>query len=306
MSAVAPHPSVLAVGSSEHDRHVRLHRHVGPELIYTVTGTSTSRCAGHPEALPGRPGLLQAIPAGALHDQRRLGMGRTIYVILRPFPGYELAQPQVFDVGSDSCEARWMADLLRLAEDARRAEAAVAQGHLLMALLTCLQARLRWVEHRHPPAVDQTVAAIRRTLMDDISVPALARSVGLSPSRLSALCRKHLGCAPLQYQQRLRMELACSLLRDPYLRIAEVGRRCGYADPAYFDRVFRRHHGCAPGAWRAQQGAGAPQAQDATRMASGPTNVGPVPGPTGVSDEQAHQEETPAKRPGNFLVRERG
>lgn len=254
MPRYASCPLLLAVGSNEHGDYVRPHRHSGPELIYTLSGTSETRCAGHPELLPGRPGLLQVIPANAEHDQRRRGRGRTIYVVLTPFEGFELRQPQVFDVGSGSCEARWMQDIFTLSVGAPQPETTTVQGHLLMALFSRLGARLRWVELRYPQPLHQAILAIRQTLAEVLSVPALAAGVSLSPSRLSAIFQEHLGCAPLQYQQRLRMELACSLLRDPYLRIAEVGRRCGYADPAYFDRVFRRCHACTPRAWRTRNG----------------------------------------------------
>ena len=78
----------------------------------------------------------------------------------------------------------------------------------------------------------------------------LARASALSASHLAALFRQHLGCAPMAWLQQQRLELACRLLRNAYLSVAEVAAACGYPDANYFARLFRQRHGCTPGAWR--------------------------------------------------------
>jgi len=48
------------------------------------------------------------------------------------------------------------------------------------------------------------------------------------------------------------MRLAQRLLDDPALNVAEAARAAGYADPAYFSRVFRKHTGRSPRAYRSE------------------------------------------------------
>jgi AraC-like DNA-binding protein len=44
---------------------------------------------------------------------------------------------------------------------------------------------------------------------------------------------------------RARHDIECS-----DLPIGEIGAACGYDDPAYFSRAFRRIHGVPPAHWR--------------------------------------------------------
>lgn len=53
----------------------------------------------------------------------------------------------------------------------------------------------------------------------------------------------------------LRVEAAAGMLVQPRLRhlgVAEIGRRCGFADASHFARQFLRQRGIAPAAFRAQ------------------------------------------------------
>lgn len=53
-----------------------------------------------------------------------------------------------------------------------------------------------------------------------------------------------------------RVERARQLLSDPRfdrLAVSEIGRRVGLLDASHFVRVFRRHEGLTPGAWRRER-----------------------------------------------------
>ena len=58
------------------------------------------------------------------------------------------------------------------------------------------------------------------------------------------------GFSPLDYVQRLRIEHAKRLLEDNLLPIEEIAWKCGYEDPAFFRRLFRRITGMTPGSFR--------------------------------------------------------
>ena len=89
-------------------------------------------------------------------------------------------------------------------------------------------------------------------LLDDQAVkhPSLrdaARAVNLSPEHFHRMFHAIFYTTPYQYACARRMILAKSLLSEGLVSVAEVAERCGYADPFYFSRVFRRYFGVSPG-----------------------------------------------------------
>ena len=57
---------------------------------------------------------------------------------------------------------------------------------------------------------------------------------------------QHTGVAPPRYLRRLRIENARKLITYTQYTVAEVAGLVGYADPAYFSRVFRQETGAPP------------------------------------------------------------
>jgi AraC-like DNA-binding protein len=74
----------------------------------------------------------------------------------------------------------------------------------------------------------------------------LARRAGLGQTALGAAFRRQTGQAPLVWFEALRLDEARRLLATTRLPIADIARRCGFADPAYFSRRFRRRFAAPP------------------------------------------------------------
>jgi transcriptional regulator GlxA family with amidase domain len=55
----------------------------------------------------------------------------------------------------------------------------------------------------------------------------------------------------MAYRNELRLVKAAQLLLHSNLRIAEIGHRVGYAEQAFFSRIFRKHLGISPRQYRA-------------------------------------------------------
>lgn len=82
---------------------------------------------------------------------------------------------------------------------------------------------------------------------------AVAKELGISKRYLHTLLAER-GMTFLSVLSRIRLDRASELLADPRhagRQIAEVSWTCGYPDPSYFARVFRRRFGIGPRAWRA-------------------------------------------------------
>ncbi|BBI31609.1 AraC family transcriptional regulator [Cohnella abietis] len=78
----------------------------------------------------------------------------------------------------------------------------------------------------------------------------LARKVSLSRSYFSVLFKKYVGCSPVQYITRVRLDKAMQLLRGSNKSVSVVALEVGYHDPLYFSRVFAREVGVTPRAYR--------------------------------------------------------
>ncbi|WP_460527022.1 helix-turn-helix transcriptional regulator [Flindersiella endophytica] len=83
-----------------------------------------------------------------------------------------------------------------------------------------------------------------------LTLAELAMVAGVSPTHLCHLFSDAVGLSPLQYLQRFRMRRARALLETTDLVVADIGRRVGFADPAYFSRAFRRLEGMTPSRYR--------------------------------------------------------
>lgn len=96
--------------------------------------------------------------------------------------------------------------------------------------------------------------ALRRFIESEyaapIRLPDLAQRVNLSVPHFCAEFKRHFGTPAIDYLIRQRMHQAAYLLKDRNLRIKEVAFRVGYVDIYYFSRLFRKHYGVSPRAFR--------------------------------------------------------
>lgn len=104
------------------------------------------------------------------------------------------------------------------------------------------------------PLVEQFIY----TLVDNMgneqfSLQAAMTGLPMSSDHFRVLFTRETGKAPLQYLTDLRIQHACSLLmadlNNRHLAIQTVSRQCGFTDPYYFSRVFRRQVGLSPRQW---------------------------------------------------------
>ncbi|MBG0830690.1 GlxA family transcriptional regulator [Planomonospora sp. ID67723] len=78
----------------------------------------------------------------------------------------------------------------------------------------------------------------------------LAAVAHLSPRGLSRAFTATVGITPLEYRQRLRLELAATLLAETGLTVEAVSARCGFRDARHFRRLFTARYGAPPSASR--------------------------------------------------------
>ncbi|MDO4174924.1 MAG: response regulator [Eubacteriales bacterium] len=82
---------------------------------------------------------------------------------------------------------------------------------------------------------------------EDITLPALAKQLEITPGYLSTLMKRELGMTFSEYVLHVRMEHAKQLLEQEDLHIYEVATRVGYNNQYYFNSLFKRVFGVSPG-----------------------------------------------------------
>jgi transcriptional regulator GlxA family with amidase domain len=127
--------------------------------------------------------------------------------------------------------------------------AAAAAARLAAVASACSRFSTASVD-REDPRLIAAVAELARSDEGAVRVAALARRVGLGASQLRRLFARRYGCSPTAWLVRRRLERARELLAATDLPVQEVARACGFADPFWFSRLFRRENGASPASWR--------------------------------------------------------
>ncbi len=150
---------------------------------------------------------------------------------------------------------------LRRGADGAGAIAARLCDVLFVQLLRGGRLRARgWLAALEDPHIGNALALIHEDPATRWDAAILAERVGMSRSRFFARFSELVGEPPAQYLARWRMVVAADRLGREDLSVMELAERSGYASEDAFVRVFKRHFGVTPSAYRRAQTAPAAQA----------------------------------------------
>lgn len=91
---------------------------------------------------------------------------------------------------------------------------------------------------------------MRGNFARDLSLQEVSGHINLSPGYLSSLFKKELNVNFTEYLNELRIDKAKTLLAGTYLKSYEIAEKVGFADSAYFSRVFKKVTGSGPNEFR--------------------------------------------------------
>jgi len=103
-----------------------------------------------------------------------------------------------------------------------------------------------------PGIIHHTRAFVRHRIDEKITLAQMAANARCSIPTLTRQFNKHLGCSPIQWVLRFKMEHAADLLRTTSLRVDEIGEHVGISDAYYFSRLFKKTMNISPSAYRKQ------------------------------------------------------
>jgi transcriptional regulator GlxA family with amidase domain len=104
---------------------------------------------------------------------------------------------------------------------------------------------LSFREHLHP-GVHRVQDWLCTHFAEAAPLPRLAWLANMSSRNLVRAFKTATGLTPLQYQQRLRLEFAGSLLRDSQLTLESIAESSGFADTRHFRRLWKSTFNAPP------------------------------------------------------------
>ncbi|WP_331450645.1 GlxA family transcriptional regulator [Streptomyces prasinus] len=142
---------------------------------------------------------------------------------------------------------------LALVEDDHGADAARRIARELVVFLRRPGGQSQFTTAAPVPARD----GLLRTLIDSVladpaadhDLPSMARAAAVSPRHLTRLFHAELGTTPARWVERVRLDHALRLLLDGH-SVTAVARHSGFGSDETLRRVFVRHLGTTPTAYR--------------------------------------------------------
>lgn len=253
-------------------RHRRLH-----QFFWVTKGGGRVSLDGAPAGF-GASSLV-AIPALTVHGFA-FSPGTIGWVVsVHAVPGLPAPEgPRILKIGGAADPVAFAALFARIAEEheAARPHREALLGALAIELGVAV---LRSADAR--PAVPETsqrrlmrrfTALIEERFREGWAVEAYADALAVTPTHLTRVCRGLAGRpASALIQERVLLEARRELAHGA-ARVGEIAHALGFADPAYFTRLFTAKVGMTPSAFRerAQGRAAAPPARTVPARAGRP------------------------------------
>ena len=98
--------------------------------------------------------------------------------------------------------------------------------------------------------INQATAYMQKHYAEKLTLQDVADACYVSQWHLSKLMNRHTGKSFYDILNTLRIRAAKDLLKDPGLRISDIGEMVGYADTAHFAKVFKKLVGMSANEYR--------------------------------------------------------
>jgi len=109
---------------------------------------------------------------------------------------------------------------------------------------------LQGIAALHDRYLSRALDIIHSRFHESLNVQDLATEAGLSRTAFSQRFTKMMGMSTAQYITHWRLQKAKQMLLQEKLNILDIAVQIGYQTEAAFNKVFKRHFGVTPGAYR--------------------------------------------------------
>lgn len=106
------------------------------------------------------------------------------------------------------------------------------------------------VSNKEIESISKAAAYMETNYMNDISIKELLSVSHYSQRHFIRLFSATYSTTPQQYLLGIRIRHACGLLREKNLSITDIATKCGFNDPNYFCRIFKKNMNLTPSSYR--------------------------------------------------------
>ena len=226
---------------------VAKHFHASWEFIYCTGGNG--RLGFDSFVLPYTDGDIVIIPPYVSHINTSEEGFTNIHLNMLD-PNFTVKKPTLFhDDENRMIRAAFTGSFLQFsAERGRQTPLLAAYGHLIVCHLSKLLETPVYGE-----IVEEIVSAILNNYPNsDFALNEYLRGLPFSYDYIRKLFKKEVGVTPHRYLNDLRMQVAAQYLANSRLgsrNVAEISRLCGFHEPLYFSRMFKKKYGVSPSAY---------------------------------------------------------
>ena len=169
-------------------------------------------------------------------EKIRMLVRNTVYILAVKVNGFEKA------LNYSGVDYEWMISNIGTYNELKE--------YLLLLLKGCIQSMSREKEQKRTDRIEMAKTYIAEHYMEQLSLNDVAEYVELNPSYFSKLFKSEMDLNFSEYLMKVRMEKAMQLLRNPKVRIYEIGGMVGYEDAVSFGRAFKKFVGMSPKEYR--------------------------------------------------------
>jgi len=94
--------------------------------------------------------------------------------------------------------------------------------------------------------ISSAINFMENNFAENISVSLLAEKSGMAVSSFHRIFKEIMGCAPIDYLIRLRIEKSAELLAKNNVKVIDVAMATGFENSSYFSRKFKEVMGITP------------------------------------------------------------
>jgi AraC family transcriptional regulator len=232
---------------------IPLHSHESTFLYLVLRGTFTE--VYEKKTRIGAPSTLIFSPAGERHaDEWHDRGGRCFNVEFEPcWLDRVRAYSAVIDRPCDFRSGTPVGLTARLYREFQEPDAAsplAMEGLTLEILAEASRHPTSTAERKAPGWLRRAREVLHDRFTESLSLDEIASAVGVHPTHLARVFRRHHHCTIGDYLRGLRIEWARHELSASDAPLIEIAATAGYCDQSHFSTAFKRHTGMTPSEYR--------------------------------------------------------
>ncbi len=102
-----------------------------------------------------------------------------------------------------------------------------------------------------PQRVRNSIRLMTENISEPLSLQQIGDMLNVSPRQMQRDFQKYLNCSPLEYYNKIRIDIARQLVCRTSMRMIDIAVACGFASASHFSNRYRAAHGNSP-AWDRQ------------------------------------------------------